>query len=247
LARVLTRAFVLPWEQRGQLYRAVILPLALLIFLSLAELLFLFPASRMISWVWEISYLLCVSWLAVRIHRTILIAPHETHEVVHAAYWRRIVLYAIAIAALWMLFVCVMFAVRSIGMALQPAEPYADLQGAMQKLRVAVASIFVAATLVTLVSGRVCLLLPAIAIDADAATALRAARGNTLRLAVVFSVLPGLLAVLNHALFDESSTVAGFVFLSVFGAIFLVIEVTALSLSWRELTSPAPPPTDPRV
>ena len=111
---------------------------------------------------------------------------------------------------------------------------------------VQIAVLFVVSTVISaLIGGRFCLALPAIALGADVRAAVLAARGNTLRLTVVFALLPVALTLPIGLLIGEDPGFLELTLLVVLGTIVTVVEVAALSLSYRELTQPAPPPTNP--
>lgn len=242
---VLSRAFVLPWEQGARLLRVVILPFVLVAALLSARALALLPATSLFDGVWQLANSLCMAWLAVGIHRHVLIEARDITAGSEAAALRRVVLYAIVITILWALFMALSTVLSSahdkvlIGEAEESMRP---LDLLLEKIRGGLLATFVAAIVIALFAARFCLVLPAISIDASVSSALQAARGNTLRLAVVFAVLPVALGLVGGLVDTENSPV-GAVLACVLSAIFLVIEVAALSLSWRELTSPAPLPT----
>lgn len=248
---VLAGAFALPWAQGGRLLRVVMVPLALVIVLSIVQVLAPLPGTRILSGVWQLGYSLCVAWVAVVIHRHVLVDARDATAEPPAATVRRVVLYAIAATIIWMLFIAlsaVLSLVYDKMLIGETGESMQRLELLIEKMRGAILATFVAAIVIAILAGRFCLLLPAISIDAGTSTAIQAARGNTLRLTVVFSLLPCVFTLLSMGLIDEelineSSTRIERIGLSVLGAIFLVIEVAALSLSYRELTSLAPQPT----
>jgi len=244
---VLARAFVLPWEQRKAILRAAIIPLLVVTALGLAGAYTPIHAW-LVDWAWLLVCSLATGWFAVSVHRCVLLDAAGAREGFTAASLVRMALYAISVAAIWAMFSGLMQSLSFIGTALlvdYSDAAHSSLELFIQSTRVSLASMFIAAAIVAVISGRLCLLLPALAIDADVRDALRAARGNTLRLTVVFSLLPAALALLGDLLVRDDSTPVETGLLVVLGAIFAIVEVVALSLSYRELTSPAPPPTDP--
>jgi hypothetical protein len=250
---VLARAFALPWSQGGRLLRVVWVPLALIAAISIFQILALLPGSQSIGGLWQLGYSLCVAWLAVGIHRYVLVDVRDVIAEPPAATARRVVLYAIAVTVIWALFVALVAALSIVYNKLligQAGESMQRLELLMEEMRGALVAIFVAAIAIAILAGRFCLLLPVISIDGRASTAIRAARGNTLRLTLVFSLLPCVFVLLSmglieESLIDESSTRIPRIGLSLLGVVFLVIEVAALSLAYRELISRAPPPTHP--
>jgi hypothetical protein len=69
--------------------------------------------------------------------------------------------------------------------------------------------------------------------------------GNSWRLAVVVGLLPWLLGALTSMLTREGASDVEWCLLQVIVSVTLVIEVVALSLAYRELTAPEPPPMNP--
>ena len=62
---------------------------------------------------------------------------------------------------------------------------------------------------------------------------------------MVFALLPVALTLPIELLFREDPGFLELTLLVVLGAIITIVEVAALSLSYRELIQPEPPPTDP--
>jgi hypothetical protein len=243
---VLARAFVLPWEQRKTISRAIAVPLLVLTAVGLMGEIGAVRAS-LVEWAWLAVYSVAAGWLAVCVHRCVLLDPAAAHAGFTSASWMRVALYAASIATMWALFTGLLESLMLIGTALFVTHDAArePLEILIEQMRVNTASLFVSAAIVAVISGRLCLVLPALAVDGDVRAALRAARGNTLRLTVIFSLLPAALAMFGELLLRENATPVEMGLLVALGAVFTVVEVVALSLSYRELTSPAPPPTHP--
>ena len=72
-----------------------------------------------------------------------------------------------------------------------------------------------------------------------------ASRRNGWRLAIVVGVLPWCLQQLTDLMYRNGASSMEFAILVVLAAALVIVEVVALSLSYWELTSPAPPPTHP--
>jgi hypothetical protein len=97
------------------------------------------------------------------------------------------------------------------------------------------------------VVARFSLVFPAIATDRkpDLGAAWLESKRNGWRLAIVVGALPWTLEQLTDLIYRDGATDAEYAVLVVLTVFFTVIEVVALSLSYGEITSPAPPPTDP--
>ena len=241
MARVLAGAFKLPWEQRKPLARAVFVPLLAVIGVSLIGEFDLIALPETLDWLWVVIYCVPAAWLAVYIHRFLLRDLSDAHTGAKSGNVKRVVLYGLLGLAFWALLIgATLFGTRDV-----PAENSPDIEESMAQMVQTVVILFVSAVISALIGGRLCLALPAIAVDADVRAAVHAARGNTLRLTVVFALLPIAMSLLIELLFRENAGFLDLTLLVVLGAIVMVVEVAALSLSYRELTQPAPPPTDP--
>ena len=238
MGRVLAGAFKLPWEQRKPLAHAVCIPLLSLIGVSLVSEFELITLPEAFEWLWMFIYVVPTAWLAVYILRFLLRDLSDARTGVESGNAKRVVLYALLVLGFWAL----VMGVTIFGVLEMPASDTGDLIAHMvQTLVLLVVCLVVSA----LIGGRFCLALPAIAVGAGVRAAVRAARGNTLRLTMVFAWLPVALTVLIELLIGEDAGIFDLTLLVVLGAIVTIVEVAALSLSYRELTQPAPPPTDP--
>ncbi|HEY6123282.1 MAG TPA: hypothetical protein VIV63_01425, partial [Steroidobacteraceae bacterium] len=199
------------------------------------------PLPESLDWLWMFIYCLPAAWLAVDVHRFLLRDLPDARVLVGSGNAKRVLLYALVAFAFWALVIGAVYS----GVLDLPAEDSPEMENWMAQMLEGMVIVFVLAVISALLGGRLCLVLPAIALGGDVRAALRAARGNTLRLTVVIALLPVVLAFLIEVIVRGDSTILDQALVVVLGAVVMVVEVSALSLSYRELTQPAPPPTDP--
>lgn len=197
-------------------------------------------------------YCLAMSWLAITVHRLVLLEESDARTQPNAQGLRRLGMFTAAGAGLWLLFVIVGALITSaifMLMSITQVPAVVAMKGDFSKLPVqtiewiAYSSVVLTAGVV----GRLCLVLPAIAVDSkpDLVALWRASRGNAWRLAVVAGVVPLALELLMALLEGDSPSALVSGVFAVITAPLIVVEVVALSLSYWELTSPEPPPTPP--
>lgn len=250
MLQVLSSAFRQPWEQRGPLVRAIIAPLLVVLMVGLIGEFGRLTFPESLDWLWFLLYFVPAAWLAVCVHRFFQREFPDTRAGLESGNLKRVTLYIALVGAFCALFVGMALAASFIGLAVVGTHPedgessLAQLLGGTS-LTLGLTAFF--AVILSLIGGRLCLALPAVAMSDDIGRAVRAARGNTLRLAVIFAVLPIASTVLVELLFRDEATLVEAGLLVMLGTIFMVVEVTALSLSYRELRPPELPPTNPRA
>ncbi len=242
---MLAGAFKIPWDQRKPLARAIIVPLLVMVGVELIAELELLTLPETLEWVWMFIYCVPTAWLAVYVHRFLLRDLSGAHTGLESGIGKRVALYALLVIAFWALFFGATFFAEQFGTPEIPPDDAEDLEQPMAGALQTATLIFASAVISALIGSRLCLVLPAVAVGGDVRAAVHAARGNTLRLTVVFALLPILLIVITLLLFRDDASAVESGLLVVLGAIFTIVEVAALSLAYRELTQPAPPPTDP--
>ena len=250
LRKILWSAFALPWRHRADFVGPLGLPLLAMIGCSLAwrRMAFQPPVA---AWVAMVPvYCLAMSWLAITVHRLVLLEASDARTPWNAQSWRRLGLFTAAGAGLWLSYVVIGVLIASVVVGLisiTHGDAEALLKGDPTKLPLAAIEwiSYSSFVLTAWAIGRLCLVLPAIAVDdkPDVAALWRASRGNAWRLAVVAGVLPLGLELLMNLLEGHSPPALVSSVFAVITAPLVVVEVVALSLSYWELTSPAPPPT----
>jgi len=258
LRRVIWGAFTLPWEHRGAVFRATAAPLLALIACTLVWELspyYVSGISRVIlSLIIYLPTLIAMSWLAVTVHRLVLLESPEAVMHFDFAFTRRVSIFAAVFFGIWVLFsgltLLIASGVLNIFNPPRYVETSVDPEQIPKPMDLPVPFEWIAGLAKLLAYwfvARVSLMLPAIAIDRkpDLSAAWRASRRNGWRLAIVVGLLPWCLQILVDLLYRDGASTIEFALLVVLGTLTIVFEVVALSLSYWELTPPEPPPTDP--
>jgi hypothetical protein len=244
LLAIMRDAFALPWKHRNEVFRATSLPLLALIALTLCRDMIPWGRSVSVAVAWHSVHLIALSWLAVTVHRLVLLDEARASRFDRETL-KRVAGYALVFAAIWIAYLLLQTIILN-GVAIASGISYVPVGG--QRNETAWQWLMFGSVVVTLpLIARCGLVLPSVAVDKgfEIKDAWRASRGNTWRLAVIFGVLPW--AISEGIWFfyrDDASTLELAVFL-VLGCVLAVVEVTALSLSYGALTAPAPRPIDP--
>jgi hypothetical protein len=232
VTKVVYGAFMVPWWNRRAFGRALGIPLALLVTLTL-------------SWYYGGKYLpqfsnwvLCVAWgglfsmFAVTCHRLVLLdAASVASQPVPRWSWREtrffywlvgtwLICWVAGIAAITLI---LNLAIMVIGNSITGWFDWAPL---------------VAGIPAYYLFARLSPIFPATAIDrrVDLKWAWRLTRGNGWRLFVVVAVLPWLLSHFVGLLYRGNATAVETAMLTFVGSALFAVEIAALSLSYRELT-----------
>jgi hypothetical protein len=250
LLRVIWGALSLSWLNRGDVIRLAGVPLLAVIGTSLAMRMAEMQASQALYWTWGIGYALASTWLALTTHRMVLVDSPGSAMSLHAGALRRFGKFLLAVIILWALYTAMHLGFILVTLNLlvggykSAGSPTRELPVPFEAVR------GFAVWLPFLVIGRLSLWLPMLATDRafSAPDAWRESTGNSWRLAVIVGGLPWLGSGLTYLLYRDGATNFELGLLTVLGSLFLVVEVVALSLAYRELTAVAPlapPPTDP--
>lgn len=259
LGSLVLSAFILPARHLDQVVRIAGIPLAAMIGLGLATAAAESNGNRPMAWTLFAGYLLATVWLAVTTHRMVLLDAPGSPTRFDGPALRRLALFALTAAALWALFhfariVTISASLALLGSRYVPAGETPPTPAVDPQLLIDIVD-YVASAAMYLVVGRLALLLPAAALDRGARVSgvWRMTRGNAWRLAVVVGALPW---ALNWFLsLVELDTPMEWALMHVVVTLTVLIEVVAVSLAYRELTTgftdssaaPAPPPTGPRA
>jgi|KBSMisStandDraft_5_1062788.scaffolds.fasta_scaffold112393_3 hypothetical protein len=230
------------------------MPLLAVIACSLVTDLVDFQHSRVANVAMSLIYGIAVSWLAITIHRLVLLDEPDARAQLDSASLRRLATFVGIGIAIWVLYFGVtMIVANGMLMALYPPRyiPAGTDQTVLPPHTESLISpewiLRVAGFVAYWFVGRVSLMLPAIAVDRkpDLVAAWQASRRNGWRLTIVVGLLPWCLQQFTNLLYRDGATVVEFSVLVVLATLLIIIEVVALSLSYWELTSPEPPPTPP--
>lgn len=245
LLAVIRDAFLLPWKHRTQVLRTAGLPLLVLIGFMLARELPIWGSDSMLFYLLALVECVIASWLAITLHRLVLLDESRALVRLSREDLLRIARYALVLIGLWVAYLLVMTVVMN-GIGLAAGLLYVP-QGE-QRNETAWQWVFKFAGIAALLPvARLGLLLPAIAVDRPKSPAAiwRGTRGNTLRLAVVFGLLPWAIVWCMQYLLREDASRLEYALVLVAHCLLTVCEVVAISLSYGSLMEPSPPPTDP--
>jgi hypothetical protein len=248
LRRIVFGAFALPWRHRGEVARATGLPILGVIACTL--LWNVAAGVPMDSAVWTLyfAYCIAISWLAIAVHRLVLLDGEEARTRLDVDGLRRLGLFAGTLIGAMLLYTALTLVIVNI--SLLPFSRYVPAGEASAPPRPTdwfPRLMYGAAVLAIWPIARFSPMLPAIAVDhaIGPLTAWRLSRGNGWRLLCVVGVLPWTLKWIVATLCRDGATMVEFGILLVLTSAFTVVQVAALSLSFWELTQPVPPPTTP--
>jgi hypothetical protein len=257
LRRVIWGAFSLSWQNRASLFRATALPLLAVIACTLAWDLSSLYSSGMARWavylMLNLPWLIAASWLAISVHRLVLLEGSGAGMNLDLASARRLAIFAATGIGIWVLFTGLTMLIAGGVLNIFSPPRYvstAELPAAPQPIDLPIPFEWItslASILAYWFVARVSLMLPAIAIDQrpSLGAAWRASQRNGWRLAIVVGLLPWCMDHFVDLLYRDGASNVEFGILVVLGTLLIVIEIVALSLAYWELRQPAPPPTDP--
>ena len=250
LQRILRHAFVLSWVHRKEVIHRCGMPLLVIIGITLVwnsvspELL----ANQLFVWTGWGIYAAANCWLALAVHRMVLLDEPGTALRLDSPSLQRFANYLVAAVFVWVVYQVAFFTgagLVSVGLN-RPYVPGSEGGSGVSQ------AIGAAASLVGFVIlGRVSLVLPMVAVDRpfDMLEAWLKSEGNAWRMAVLVGVLPWLLLTFTEMLHRDGFSRLEQALIVTVSALTVVVEVVALSFAYRELTTPptepAPPPTDP--
>jgi hypothetical protein len=210
--------------------------------------------SRAVNVAMSLLYGIAVSWLAITIHRLVLLDESSTRAHLNVASMRRLLTFFGVGIAIWVLYfgitmiaangmILALFPPRYIPTATDPTQVPPQTEFPISPEWLVMFAGFIAYWFV----ARVSLMLPAIAVDRklDLAAAWVASRRNGWRLTIIVGLLPWGLQQLTNLMYRDGGNPVEFAVLVVLATLLIIVEVVALSLSYWELTSPEPPPIPP--
>ncbi len=245
--QVLAGAFVLPWRHRVDVTHAAGLPLlAIVVAMSCADAF----ESSFVGFSGQVALLLAMLWLALAMHRLVLVLDWQPQRLFGELKLGRLLRFfgagiwlAIVYTAVYLLVMATLaFAGEAAG-SIPQEESVWDRMFSFDGWANEVGS-----ALAYLVIGRLSLVFPAIALDRDAnyGAFWRMSRGNGWRVAITVGALPWFLDSIISAMWREETSLFEIAGLGVLTGVVTIVEVIALSLTYRELTHAfAPPPTHP--
>lgn len=239
LGRVLLGAFQLPWRYRADVLRTAGIPMLACIAWTVVWAYAPIEGNRVAGWGFSLVYIVLNSWLALTIHRMVLLEQPGSPLTLDSESLARLGRFAGAVIAIWVIYHGARLLLFS-GVISIVNSRYVPAGSQPQDLPVQFGTIdHIVSALCFLVIARFVLLLPQIAIGQrfDIASAWNLSRGNTWRLAVVVGLLPWLLERATWLLYRDNATDLEWCLLQGLVIITVLIGVVALSLSHRELAA----------
>jgi hypothetical protein len=237
---VLVGAFILPWARRGTFAKALALPAAAIVAIQVGWWLAGDRISGAAAWAaWGANGILWILF-AVICHRLVLLGPRTADVALVPGWGRRETLFLAWLAAIYVIILAVVVAaITASGTIIMNVGTVANAANAANFSEPLFESIYrpVAAALGTYLFARMSLVLPATAIDVR--TTLTKVwwqtQGNGWRLALIVGGLPWVFGyAVSLVSGDEPSTARG-VLVTILATALLVVEIAALSLSYRQL------------
>lgn len=234
VVKVVIGAFAVPWWNRRAFGRALAIPLILLASLSVTWRFTVDRLPQLSNWLLYAFSLALFTLFAVTCHRLVLLEPNSVASTVLPRWSWRETRFVLFIVAVWLIYT-ISFAVLVTSlhnMFLRHATPELSntVVGWIQKAgNIAALYLF----------ARLSLVFPATAID-QKMTLQRSwalTRDSSWRLFVVVAVLPWIISHAVGLLYRGEASVLEIVLLTCLSFVLLAVEVAALSLSYRELTS----------
>ena len=234
LGKVMVGAFLVPWWHRRAFARALAVPLLLLVAYSVFWYYFAVPAlPAWTLWLVHGMYGLLFTLFAVKCHRLVLLDPESVGRQWQPRWTWRETRFFFWILSLWL---------AGLGAMLVILTVIVNAWGFVAKLDGdGIEWVTFAVKLVPLyVFARLCVLLPATAVDHQPTPTLRWAwqltEDNGWRLLIVVAAMPWLLSLLVGFLYRTDATTAEWLLLTVFAVALFAVEVAAISISYRDLT-----------
>jgi len=237
LGKVIAGAFLVPWRHRKAFARALAIPMGLFMALSV---LWHYYGIAQLPWfaalVVNAVYGMVFTLFAVTCHRLVLLDPESVSRAWRPRWTLRETRFFLWVTGLWLVGVAAMMTLLTVVGTVWvnvAGDSGIDLDRMQFALELALLYPF----------ARLCVLLPATAVDRDPLPDLRWAlhltRNNGWRLVVVVGFLPWLFAYLVGLAYRSEATMLEWLLLTVLALAFFAVEIAAISISYRELTKKA--------
>lgn len=195
------------------------------------------------------AFAAAIAWLAIRTHRLVLATDWQAESAFGEWSTRRFALFAGALVVLWLLQTAITVAAMTLIANILVPPRYIATGEMRDPPMLNILWIGATASVIAYwIVARFSLILPQIAIDLhpDLRAVVNASRGNGWKLAIIVGLLPWILQWITDALYRDGATTFEVASIAVLIGVSAIVQVTALSLAYYELTrSPAPPPTPP--
>jgi hypothetical protein len=227
---------------RAVFARALAVPLASIALLTLSWHYAKHLVPDLVSWLLYALYGLLFTLVAVACHRLVLLGADSASVRIVPRWSRRETKFAAWFMAVWAICMVTTYVLLSLAISIvswvsrsaldQLGEQFAWMQ-------------LVAKLPAAYVFARLCLVLPAAAVDEspEFKWTWELTRNNGWRLVVVIGVLPWVISHLLGLLYRQNATAFEAILITLLGFACIPVEIAALSLSYRELTrEPEVPP-----
>ncbi len=231
LGRIIAEAFALPWRRRGAFAKALAVPALAIVAMQIGWGLKEGQVSQPVGWAAWAGYGILWILFAVACHRLVLLELRDADIAVVPGWGRRetvflsriVILSVLSMAAVWV-------ALMIVGTVVANVFSTALFEAVFPSLTLLVG---------TYLFARFAFLLPAAAIDAPTTLdrAWRQTRGNGWRMLIVVGVLPWTLHYAAEFVGGEDRGMAWGIVITAVATILMAVEVSALSLSYRELAA----------
>lgn len=233
VGRVLGGAFALVWKQRTRFGQTLAFPLGALIASTLALSHAEAPSNTRMLLAFFMAQWILMTWLAVRCHQLVL--ADTAWRATQKWPWLETKFFFWSMA-LCLIFVMAMIAPVFIGFTVlrNMLPPKQRIENEWLTWLLLFGPMIPGAYLL----ARVSLVLPMVAIGrtASLSSAWALSRHNGWRLTIVVGLLPAALSAITEKLSRQNASMLEHALLAVMSAVFVVIEVVALSLSYQALT-----------
>lgn len=238
VGKVLIGAFLLPWWSRRTFARALVFPALAILALKAAWLLVGEQLPAFARWLLVPFYGVLFTVFAVRCHRLVLLGSDDGAPRSGFDWSLRETRFFLRAAVLYGAAAIVYAAIVPLLSVLLNVMPRLEWPEAFRYMP------FVAWFAGTYVFARLCLVLPATALDRalPLGEAWRRSRGNGLRVMLVVAGLPWLLGWLVDFAYRRDATELEWLLVVAVGIVASVFEVAAVSLCYRELAAAADAP-----
>lgn len=230
LAKVVQGAFTLPWAHRLAFAKALAIPTAAIVAIQTGSWLASGHLTQSMTWaVWVASGILWTLF-AIICHRLVLLDQRPADVRMVPGWGRRETLFLLWMVVLTLVMLAVVWVgLTLVGIVIGNISPTL-FEATFQDIGAVIGAYLFA---------RLCLVLPATAIDAHASLpkVWRQTRGNGWRMVVVVGVLPWAYNYVASFIVGDDPGIAKLVLVTAAATILLAVEISALSLSYRELAT----------
>ena len=234
-----------PWKHSSAVLRIAALPVLVLIACSLAPEVTPLGESELAGWSLFFVEIIASAWLAIGVHRLILLGSREGEWRFDARGRKRGAVFTAFLLVTSLLFGGLGDLLYQFGLVWF-FETLPLRVAWWERMGIYFGVLVLASIGAAWLFARICLLFPAIAVDGNSslAEAWRLSRGNAWRLAVITSLMP-IVLLIGVELFTGADDSLGYTLFAILQSLVLIAEVAAVSFSYAAITAPALPPTDP--